>query len=360
MKLRTAMMLAAAFAMTSGSVQAAAPDCDMKIISSIDVEIDPGGGVLIPLQVNGQEAWMVLRMGSGLPTIFPPSVAYLGLKPTGVHDMKFMVDDVRVDKKVKVGHIVIGKVDFTDWDMYVLPERGGAGARLQMYHGKPVLGNLTSRFMQVVDVELNLAEKKMNFFTLTRCQGRAVYWGGEFTAVPIYSDRSGLMAFPMELDGKAVETSFATGSRFSMLDAAVTRKFYGFDETSEGITREILQGGREVSFRAMALSAKGLAVNNARVQLFSGKGKQCGLGNSRQQATGSHVQAQRESGAIGYTDCINITPFAIGTDLLRKLRIYIAPKEHTIYFTRADSAVPSGAPAATAAGSGGSEVGASR
>ena len=360
MKLRTAIMLATAFVMASGSSLAAAPDCDLKIISSIDVEIDPGGGVLIPLQVNGQDAWMVLRMGAGVPTIFPASVAYLGLKPTGVHDMKFLVDDVRVDKKVTVAHIVIGKVDFTDWDMYVLPERSGPAGRPPMYRGRPVLGNLTSRFMQVVDVELNLAEKKMNFFTSTRCQGRAVYWGGEFTAVPIYSDRSGLMAFPMELDGKAVETSFATGSRFSMLDAAVTRKFYGFAETSEGITKEILQGGREVSVRSMTLSAKGLAVNNARVQLFNGKGKQCGLSNSRHQATGSHVQAQRESGAIGYTDCINITPFAIGTDLLRKLRIYIAPKEDTIYFTRAEPVVQSGAPAADATDAGGSEAGASR
>jgi hypothetical protein len=76
-----------------------------------------------------------------------------------------------------------------------------------------------------------------------------VYWGGEFTAVPIYSDRSGLMTFPMELDGKADETSFATGTRFSMLDSYVTRRFFGFDEASDGVDRETLPGGREVSVR---------------------------------------------------------------------------------------------------------------
>jgi hypothetical protein len=33
-------------------------------------------------------------------------------------------------------------------------------------------------------------------------------------------------------------------------------------------------------------------------------------------------------------------PFAIGTDLMRKLRIYIASKEGRIYFTRAEPPAP--------------------
>jgi hypothetical protein len=331
-------LLVCALLMSSGIGDAAeTPDCEMRAIASIDIEVDQRGGILVPVQVNGRDAWMALRLSAGLPTIFPASVGYLGLKTEAVRDMKFMVENVRVDRKVTVEHILIGNADFKDWEMYVLPDLGNAGAGPPLYRGKPVIGNLASRFMQVVDVELNVGAKKMNLFNSTRCRGNAVYWGGEFTAVPIYSDRSGLMAFPMELDGKAVETSFATGTRYSILDSFMTKKYFQFDEKSEGNTREPLPGGREAVVRTMALSAKGLAVNSAKVQLVQGKGKECGLGSTKRSKTGSRVNEERDSGSIGYTNCFNITPFAIGTDLLGKLRIYIASREGTIYFTRAES-----------------------
>lgn len=67
-----------------------------------------------------------------------------------------------------------------------------------------MVGQLTSNFVQAVDMELNLAKLNGNLFSRTTCGPRALYWGGEYTAVYLYYDPFGLFKFSMELDGNAI------------------------------------------------------------------------------------------------------------------------------------------------------------
>jgi hypothetical protein len=281
--------------------------------------------VLVPVQIDGHDVWMALSMATGLPSMSTPAVNLLGLKTSHFNsaDLDLSVNGTPIKEKVTPDHLIIGLADFTGWTIYVTPD---SGRGVNQFHGKPVVGTLTSRFMQVVDVELNLGKNKMNLFTQTSCKTEPVYWDAEFTTVRLFRDGTGLMVFPMELDGKLIETSLNTGSRYSRINSAVTNNYFGFNEKSEGIEREITTDGREVlSYRAMGLSAKGLEVNHAKVQLLKGT-RNC------------NPTTHRETQAIAYGTCMNATPFSIGTDLLRELRIYIASKQEKIYFTRADPA----------------------
>ncbi len=86
-----------------------------------------------------------------------------------------------------------------------------------------MVGALSSVFMNAVDMELDLAEHRMKLFKHASCKGGQVYWGGEVTAVRLFTDASGLLFFPMEVDGKEVETSLNTAGRRTRFDERVTR-----------------------------------------------------------------------------------------------------------------------------------------
>lgn len=230
-----------------------------------------------------------------------------------------------------IKELKLGQQRFTGWRMLLLP-RDKQG--VEIWEGKPVVGQVTSRFLQSFDLELNLAQNQVNLFEQTRCGGGSVYWGREYTAVSLFSDPTGLLKFSMELDNHAVETSLNTHSRYSVIYSEVTRKYFGFDEASPGIEKETSPKGDEFdSYRAMSLTAKGLQANNEKIKLKLER--ICGA-----------IRNASSLGAIMCGDSYNFTPFSIGTDLLKKLRVYIAPKERRIYFTRVEPAAPPDVPRA--------------
>jgi hypothetical protein len=314
---RCIWVLVGIFALTS-ALQAADRRCELKLLASLDVEMDDDGTVLIPVTIEGHEVWMTLSLNQGYPMLFSSFVENAHLK-TSKANTGAMSGGKPLNTIVKVKDLLVGRAHYTGWEMLV----GTVGS--PEFRGKPIAGMLTSSFVKVVDMELNLAEKKVNLFSQTSCKGGAVYWGGEFTAVHLYTDPAGLLVFPMEIDDHVIETSFNTSSRYSSINTNVTRQYFGFDKSSQDIQKES-SGGREISsYRAMALTAKGLQVRNSKIRLTDNKS--C-----------KPASSGRVTHAIGCDDVFNFAPFSIGTDLLKSLRVYIASREDTVYFTRVDPA----------------------
>jgi hypothetical protein len=307
------------------AAQAQTDPCPMKTLASVDVAIDGIGQVLLPVTLDGHEVWMTLGLETAMPVLFEAAVEGWNLKTvTSPYDFKLTING-KPAEMTTIGKLELGRINFTNWHMVLYPSKLTKG--IEAYAGKPVVGGLTSRFLQSVDMELDLADRKVKLFSPTKCHGGAIYWGGEYTAVQLHSDEVGLLKFAMELDGRKIETSLNTADRTSVINSEVTRKFFGFDENSPGIQQQVSpQGDKTESYIAMSLTAKGLTVKNARVRLRSAE---CGA-----HSFGS------ESGAIYCQDEVNYAPFSIGTDLLRHLRVYIASTEGMIYFTRVDPVAP--------------------
>ena len=260
---------------------------------------------------------MTLSLNQGFPLLFSSFVESAHLR-TSKADVGAESGGKPLNTIVKLKQLLVGRVNYTA-EMLVAP----IGSLT--FRGKPVAGMLTSRLIQKVDMELNLAEKKVNLFAQTSCIGGGVYWGGTYTAVHLYQDPTGLLIFPMEIDNHFIETSFNTSSRYSSIYTDVTRQYFGFDKGSPDIQKENA-GDREISsYRAMALTAKGLEVRNSKIRLVD---------NERCKPS----TFGRRTHAIGCDDITNVAPFSIGTDLLKSIRVYIATKQETVYFTRVDSA----------------------
>ena len=305
--------------------------CQLSMLASVDVRINPNGAVLVPVQLNGHDVWMLLDMSSGMPLVNPQALKMLGLEAHGVGVKQIMLNGKPVLHQARADSLLIGNANFAHWDLYVVP---GSGRPPAMIAGRPVVGTMASGFMNVVDLELNLADHKMNLFKQSYCEGAQVYWGGEFTKEKLYADNSGLLYFPMEVDGKRVETSLNTEGARSGLSEKVARDYFGFKRDSPGVSHETRYNpqGQPVEFavRNMSLTARGLSVPNLPIVIEPNRG-----GGTRCMPT-----ASRDSAAIGFDGCNSVVPMALGTDVLRQLRIYVASREKRIYFTRAGRNTP--------------------
>jgi hypothetical protein len=306
---------------------AANNSCPMKKLASIEVRGNEIGQLLVPASVAGHDVWMSLNLEGGILTLYGAAIAdwhlqtipmangarYITFNGKAVHDM------AHVD-------FTLGSHGFRQWPMIVVPASDLPA--VHTYEGKPVVGRLAAIFLTAVDAELDLAQNKITLFQQVKCGSAAVYWGGSVTAVHFEFDQTGLLHFPMLLDDQEIQTSLDTSAKTSRISSEVAKKFFGFDDQSPEVqSDELVNGTRSHSYRAMALTAKGLEIKNAKIELWATT--VCRPDRSLSRLDG-----------IGCTDVYGITPFAIGTDLLKQLRIYIATKEHMIYFTRVDSPVP--------------------
>lgn len=332
---KTVMGFAAALClMGTTPAPAGAADCQLTLLASANIVYNPGGGVLVPVRIGSHDVWMVLQMSSGIAMINPAAVTQLGLKTGPVRtDVRINAAGAQVEREVEPESLIIGNANFAGWKIYVQP---GQPRPLQRYQGLPVIGALSSNFMNAVDMELDLASRKLNLFQHARCRGEQVYWSDTYTKEYLYVDPSGLLYFPLELDGRRVETSLNTQGPRSRLSEEVARQYFRFRRDASAPQDYAPAGaGRLVGMRPMALTARELSLPDAQVHIVDDRQRKCGT-----------AAAARGSNAISFGNCFGTVPFEMGTDLLQHLRIYIASAEKMIYITR-------NAPAGAAAAAGG-------
>lgn len=305
----------------------AAAACQLREFVRVKVEITDSGSVLVPVTVNDTPVWMLLHLSSGVPMAYETTVQQVGLRTFPAESPVVRVAGTNLARQTEVDRIRIGGATFTRWTMNVLPATAGTAPIVE---GKPVLGSLSSRFLATVDMELNLAEQEIALFEHARCGEESAHWGGVVTSANLFDDGTGLLMFPIEIDGRRVEASLNTNESSSVISEAVTDRYFGFNRNSSGVERNAQPGDETASYRAMALTTRGLQMNNVRVRL-----------NEDLQAGCDPRPGQRDSNAIGFARCGSTSPLSIGTHLLRKLRIYVAPIEGRIYFTRAGDAAAS-------------------
>jgi hypothetical protein len=204
--------------------------------------------------------------------------------------------------------------------------------------------------MNAVDMELDLARGKMNLFQHARCKGEQVYWSSDYATEYLYVDPSGLLYFPVGLEGKRIEASLNTQGPRSRLSEVIARTYFGFKREAGVVVPRPAEGalGQVVGRRTMTLDSRKVSLANLDVQVVDDTQRKC-----------EHAKSVRASNAISFRNCFGIVPFVIGTDLLRQLRIYIASREERIYFTQnaANAAPAAGDGASAGAGQGAAPAG---
>jgi hypothetical protein len=306
---------------TSNAAEAA-PDCKLKQVASIDLTVS-NNRIYLPVVLGEHAALMMLNTQSGVSVLWAEIAAKYGLPHTNLAkgiDASFgrqRISQYAIATPFKLGSVTIKEAQFA------LVSVDGPSAEGTM----DVAGLVGMDFFNTVDVELDVRNKHMNLFSQDHCRGAVVYWTNTYAEVPLHHGRIGTWYFPMELDGKKIEATLATGAPQTTLTTDVTGKLYGFDEHSRDIETETNGAGKPVAqYRAMALTAKGLNVNNTRIRLLPGK-KECGL-----RINGA------EDNAAQYANCIGSeSPLYLGMNILQQLHLYLATKENVLYVSSADA-----------------------
>lgn len=336
--------MVAGIAMNNSAMPAepSAGNCTLSLAADLEVRILPGGTVVVPARVAGQDVWLFLGSSSAFPMVYESATNLLGLERKAIMSRTELGSRTRrvesglssangtLEQQTALPNFLLGRVSLGAWQAVVLP---GADRELMQLDGHPVIGVLGTQIYKLVDVELDLANRRIRLFKATECQDPPVYWGGEYTVTKMLFDRVGAMHFVMELDGRRIDTGLLNGISTPSIDEGIAKRYFGFDSQSPGVIHEEGNGREQSSYYAMSLTAAGLNVSNARVRIGGSNTSRCGF-----------TTAGDAGDAIQYAKCDNTVPFALGSGLLQKLRIYIAARQQKIYITLSTPAIPAASP----------------
>jgi hypothetical protein len=310
--------------------------CTLSMAADLEVRILPGGAVVVPAKVAGRDVWFFLGSSGAFPMVYESTANLLGLQQKPIMKGTELGSRTRrvesglsgssgaLEQQTALQSFLLGRVSLGSWQAVVLP---GADRQLMQLDGHPVIGILGTQLYRLVDAELDLANRRIRLFKATECKDPPVYWGGEYTVTPMLFDQVGAMHFTMELDGRKINTGLLNGMSTPSIDEGIAKRYFGFDRQSPGVIQEESDGNERSSFYAMSLTAAGLNVSNTRVHIGDSRVKKCG-----------YTTSGNAGEAIQYSNCSNTVPFALGSSLLQKLRIYISAKQEKIYITRSTPA----------------------
>jgi predicted aspartyl protease len=325
---RTLLALAATLLASSSLAENAAPrvPCELKQHASLDVRVDKG--LLVPVRVNGRAATMLLDTSAAMSTIYQDAAREHGFEqPLMRPSWGWTWNGVPMMRGAWIESLTVGDIDFGRTHLLVIPDRARSS--------RPSMGEIGLLGMDLFrrfDFELDLSHGKLRLFSQHRCPGRVVYWADTFATAPIFRDDENVMYFPLELEGRKIQAGIATDESATTVSVDVTRKIFGFDHRSPGVTLEASDdpGQPRAHYRAMRLTAPGLTVTNTRIRLLPSN-KRC-------------RRLLNRGGEIGYYRgpsqqlCGGAYPMYLGRNILQELRMYFATGENRVYFTAANAA----------------------
>ncbi len=292
--------------------------CQLTQLASLDLQI-VNGRVLVPVTIQGEAASMYLNLGSSFSALSKQAVTRFALRTTDYEFEKgpgFMSGKTPVQQSAWPTSLNLGGVHYQDEEFPVDPLSEDSG-----YKSGQVSGAIGINRLWRMDLELDLAKKKMNLYSPDHCPAQGVQWTSHYQVIPLRRDGIGGFFFPVELDGRKIEATFGPTNSLTTLSTDVTRRLYGFDKNSPDIQSVRDASGKVTAHtRAMALTVNGLTLMDETVMLTDPSSDRCRL-------------AIKSEGAVGYTDCTYRYPLHLGNSLLEKLHVYIATKENILYYT---------------------------
>lgn len=267
--------------------------CTMQVVASLDLDMEPFGGMRVPVTMNHQPFKMLIDTGARTTIISMRTTIVLGLKPSATPN----------------GVPIMGG-DGRKMNSYVVLDQFGMGG---LEAGKTMLivdphnpayydGLFGEDFLSSYDLDFDFANGKLKFIKTENCTDGVVYWtkGGHGEVPFSFSHHD--IELQVVLDGKPVKALLNTGANATVMNLERASSLFGLNAGK-------FPGGRGMQ-KFETLSIGDVTVNNPVVLLASTKVFP-GMGGSE-------------------------LPMIVGMNVLRKLHVYISHKQHMIYITPPD------------------------
>jgi len=302
----------------------ASQPCQLREYASLPVVLLNFEPPLVAVNINGRATHMWLDVGSAVSILDDGALSRLGLKsrPLPYTAARISVGSKEVTQYAVVPTFKLNELTLRNVEIRVQP---GSPIPADIAIGEAIVGRLSPTALADVDVEVDLAHGKLNLFAPSSCMG--AYWSKQYAVVPMHQGPLGDWYFDMELDGKRLQSKFATSAVQSYIYTNVTKDVYGWDARSPGVEAvHAPNRGRLTHYRAMSLTTHGLSVMNAQIFLHQPIG-----------CVRNGPILRDKDGAEAFADCLGVTPLEIGLPVLKQLRLYMAVKQQKLYFTAAEA-----------------------
>lgn len=316
----------------------AAEECGpLQLVTSLPLT-PQDGHYLVPVTINDKAAQMVLNTGAGISNINGAAADALGLHPIKGASIKMLDTAGNVsDSYVGIDSFAMGAIRANKTQFMLAPsERDGS-----------VAGSIGGDIMALYDLDLDFAASKVNFFSHKHCPGHVIYWQAPAVAtMPIslmqptesstrqgfnpYVNRGAHIWVPVDLDGKRLQAMISTSGGASTISASTAKFMFGVEPDSPDAAKDPLTGQPKAFPHVFSTLTFGdVTVKNPHFIVVPD------LIGSRD--PNNSIRTDTRAARVDDTIKINIT---VGTEILRKLHLYVAFGERQLYVT------PASAPAA--------------
>jgi len=300
---------------------------DCKLVRMAELPMTyKSGHAQIPAQVNGKDVAMEIDTGTAITGLTKTTIAGLGLV-THRQDSRIIFDVAGrlSDEYVRVNEFRLDHLEKGgDYFDVLAPLRDVDGLI-----GVDVLRNY--------DADFDFARGQLNLFRHHPCADRAVYWTGNYVALPFSSVTGNNTVMPgrivnggmnkmgvlddghirvaMMLDGQEVYAVIDTGAPVSVISMQEAQRLFGLSAASPDVEKagkfSGISGGELPSYRYpfKTLAMGGISVMNPNIRIAEGR---------------NFLEPDYAS-------------LLLGMDVLQKLHLYIAYGEGKIYMTSADA-----------------------
>lgn len=309
--------LALAFACAVSNAAWAADCKPLNIVSILDMTpIDRSGMVTIPISLNGTQKDFLLDTGGVYPQVTSKVAEELKL-PQHRSNVEFYSADGSLSRTAALVHdFTMGKLRASDMDLQISPG------------GEEIMSPVA---FPSYDFEMNFAARKLNILSSDHCEGKVIYWRSQALAVVPIKIRDFHVEVPVKLDGKDFTAIIDTGSSRSTIRQDVARSAFDLAPGSSDMVPDGHLGNDEqavvYTYPFRTLSFEGVTISNPKVRILPNI-----MGRNADQSHKMNTLIGRNSDDIALPEVI------VGMDVLTKLHLYFAFKEHKLYITEASAA----------------------
>jgi hypothetical protein len=299
--------------------------CSLMQMASLDMTIGKHGVPEVPVTINGTTYSFTVDTAGIYSKISDDLAQKLGLRQSQTNQEIYSVRGMVRANSVDIASLKLGDNEAKHFHLMV-------GSPLNM--PKDADGVLAGDLLMLFDVEFDFAKGNLNLFSPDHCPGKVVYWTqAGYAEIPFHL-ASGPIAtndhidFDMTLDGHDLVTEFDTGSTWTWIRHKAATQVFSLDDTSPGMRRLPDSPDEFPNFvkQFNLLQIGGVAVNNPEIEIITD--------HSDDAFRMAHSEKSRDDPIYGAH--IEFEPLTLGMNVIRKLHVYIAYKEHKLYVTGAD------------------------
>jgi hypothetical protein len=286
---------AALFAFTQG---AAADDCKLTLVASLDTVWTAGGDLATEISVQGKKELFLVDLAGFKSSVSKSVSDALDLKHTALNPNYRVTlnSGGAVTAEAMAEPVVVGNIDIPRMKFLIVPDDSIP---------RDTAGTLSADILDQYDVEIDPLHNKVNLFSQGHCAGQVVYWTHSPAAViPMRMNDWAQIVFQVELDGQVFDATLDTGSSRSHIGYEQAANAFGWSGPNAP------QPSDEYDPVFKHLSLNGVDITNPKLV----------------------IQEQGHS--------TEIIPVQLGMNILRKFRTYVSYTDRSIFLTSANAPPP--------------------